>query len=432
MAKHDDNTIVTARSKFEIYFPWIVCGVGALFYCYEYFLRVTPSVMQTQLMSSFNINNALFGSLAAFYYYAYTPMQLPVGVLMDRYGPRKLLTLACFLCVIGTCFFGINNYSVAAFGRFLVGMGSAFAFVGVLKLATIWLPPHRFGMVAGMVTALGMFGPMLGDVLLTPMVSQIGWHQTVFITAVLGVILTAILWLVIRDKNTLPNHPEQAASHRADSFKDLFLGLFCMLRTRQVWFSGLIAGCLFLPISIFAELWGIPYLEQAQKFPSIYAGFVNPLLFLGFAIGGTLFGWVSDSIKRRREPIMVGGFLAFIVACVLFYVPHLSLTQICVLLFLLGLFSGVEVITFALSRESVAHRFAGTAVAMTNFLTMLGGMIFQPVIGTLLDFHAKNIMKHSVTALTNSDYRFALTIVPVCLALSVILSFFVREPRRHQ
>ncbi|NNM60389.1 MAG: MFS transporter [Legionellales bacterium] len=425
-------TTTSARTKFEIYFPWIVCGVGALFYCYEYFLRVTPSVMQTQLMSSFNIDNALFGSLAAFYYYAYTPMQLPVGVLMDRYGPRKLLTLACLLCVIGTCFFGTNSYSVAAFGRFLVGMGSAFAFVGVLKLATIWLPPHRFAMVAGMVTAMGMFGPMLGDISLTPLVAKIGWHQTVFITAILGVILTVILWVFIRDKNTLPNHPEMKTSHRVENFKDLWTGLAHMLRIRQVWFSGLIAGCLFLPISIFAELWGIPYLEQAQHFPDMYAGFVNPLLFLGFAIGGTLFGWVSDSIGRRREPIMVGGILAFISACLLFYVPRLSFTEICILLFLLGLFAGVEVITFALSRESVAHRFAGTAVAMTNFLTMLGGMIFQPVIGTLLDFHATNIMKHSVTALTNSDYRFALTVVPICLAASAVLAFFVHEPRRHQ
>lgn len=409
------------------YLPWIMCGIGALFYCYEYFLRVTPSVMQSDLMQTFNIDNMMFGFLSAFYYYAYTPMQIPVGVLMDRFGPRRLITVACLICVVGTCLFAANVFTIAAVGRFLVGFGSAFAFVGVMKLASIWLPPSRFAMVAGLVTALGMLGPVLGDILLTPMVNIIGWHETVFITAALGVILAVVIWFSIKDKNPAHQYSNNEAQHQASSFKELGQGLAYMLRTRQVWLAGIIACCLFLPISVFAELWGIPYLEQAQNFPEIHASLVNPLLFLGFSIGGITLGWFSDFIKQRRPVIIGGSFLALITACILFYVPNLSITHICILLFLLGVFAGVEVITFAVSRESVANRFAGTAIAMTNFLTMLGGMIFQPVIGRLLDWHSGNTLHLSGITLTNSDYRFALSVVPIFLVLAVILGFFVHE-----
>src|SRR5262245_9308234 len=119
----------------SLFLPWVICGLGALFYCYEYLLRIAPSVMMVDLMQAYQINATVFGNLAAFYYYAYTPVQLPVGVLMDHYGPRRLLTFACLACALGSYLFAHASYiSMAQFGRFLVGFGSAFAFVGVLKL----------------------------------------------------------------------------------------------------------------------------------------------------------------------------------------------------------------------------------------------------------------------------------------------------------
>lgn len=403
--------------------PWAICGAAALFYCYEYFLRVTPSVMQHELMQTLNINNAMFGMLAAFYYYAYTGMQIPVGVLMDRFGPRRLLTWACIICVIGSCLFAANSFFIAAIGRFLVGLGSAFAFVGVLKLAAIWLPPQRFAMVTGLVTVLGMLGPILGDVLLTPMVATLGWHQTVFISAFAGLILALILWLIIRDHN--PQHKELKGVQK-DPLKNLVIDLFVIFKIKQIWLAGIIAFCLYLPIAVFAELWGIPYLEQAHQLPVKFAAYINPLLFVGFSAGALTFGWLSDFIRRRREPLILGSIFSLIFTCILFYYHNLSIVAIGALLFLLSFFAGVEVITFAVSRDATAERYAGTAIAITNFITMLGGMIFQPIIGALLDFHA-TWMKHSILSLNNADYRFALMVLPICLTLAVILSFFVKN-----
>ena len=127
---NNNNQLKAKKSFFMHLFPWLICALGAAFYIYEYVLRITPGVITHELMAYFSINALVVSNLAAFYYYAYTPMQLPVGVLMDRFGPRWLLTFACLCCVIGSYMFGATTHlTVASVGRFLIGLGSAFALV---------------------------------------------------------------------------------------------------------------------------------------------------------------------------------------------------------------------------------------------------------------------------------------------------------------
>lgn len=125
-----------ARSKAVGVVPWLICGLGALYYCYEYFLRISPSVMTHELMREYHLTGAQVGNLSAYYYHAYVPMQLLVGLLMDRFGPRRLLTFACLLCALGTYLFaGGYQYGIAELGRFLVGFGFAFCFCRGFKVS---------------------------------------------------------------------------------------------------------------------------------------------------------------------------------------------------------------------------------------------------------------------------------------------------------
>src|SRR3989338_7867051 len=200
------NTAVSSskvKTPFSlVLLAWTICGIGALFYFYEYLLRVAPSVVTNELMLTYHIGAAALGNLTAFYYYIYSPMQLPVGLLMDRYGPRRLLTIATATCAIGTFLFTYTHYLwVAQVGRFLTGFGSAFAFVGVLKLATIWLPPQRFAMIAGLATTLGQIGGMVGVITLTALVNHGGWQSTFYLMAYIGVGLTILMYAVLRDHN---------------------------------------------------------------------------------------------------------------------------------------------------------------------------------------------------------------------------------------
>ncbi|WP_419419361.1 MFS transporter [Legionella sp. D16C41] len=413
---------------------WLICALGALFYSYEYLLRISPSVMEHPLRLHFNLSATGFGFLSAFYYYAYVPMQVPVGVLLDRFGPRRLITFACLICVVGTFLFANTSIVwVAAIGRFFVGFGSAFAFVGVLKLATIWLPEDRLAMVSGLAAALGTIGAMLGDNLLGEFVNKIGWRPTVEMTAYFGLFLSIILWFGIRDKSD----KAQASSGTISSFHKSMIDLGIIVKNKQVWINGAIGCLVYLPTTVFAELWGIPYLKHAHNLTSSGADFANSLLFLGFTIGAPLMGFISDKIKRRRLPLLVGASGAAIIMMIILYMPDLNQMSINFLMFALGLFYSAQCIVFAIGRELSPAEAAGTAMSLTNMTVMLGAMFLQPLVGRLLDF---SLASHNANTLPNQlgfdklqqlytadDYQFALSIIPLGIIIAAILTFFLKE-----
>ncbi|MCD6040322.1 MAG: phtE [Gammaproteobacteria bacterium] len=406
--------------------PWIICALGALYYCYEYFLRISPSVMIQELMKAYNLTGAQAGSLSAFYYHAYVPMQIIVGLMMDRYGPRRLLVMACMCCAVGTYLFaGTQSIIIAELGRFFIGFGSAFAFVGALKLATIWLPPNRFALISGIITSLGMIGAMAGDIMLRSLVDAMGWKLTTYVSAGVGVVLALILWAVVRDVNPSPTHPNYHV--RRLSFHDLLLGLWGALRNPQIWFNGMLGFLLYLSLSAFGELWGIPYLEQARGLSKMQAANANAMIFLGWAIGSPCWGWFSDFIERRCAPLFMASIATLLVACVILYVPNLSFFSMSFLLFFFGLLSSVQVLVFAICREVTHFRIAGTAIALTNMFVMIGGNFFQPVIGKLLDMGWSGALMDGTRVYSALAYQAALSVIPVGILFAIILTFFVRE-----
>lgn len=402
-------------------FAWLVCSLGMVFYSYEYLLRISPSVMAMPLREYFGITATGFGTLVGLYYVAYTPMQLVVGAVMDLYGPRKVLTFATAVCAIGSFIFGTtHSIWLAGVGRFLVGFGSAFAFVGALKLAAVWLPVNRFAMFAGLVTALGMVGGMVGDIGMTSLVEHIGWQQTILYGALCGAILIPIIAIVVRDR---PAHQPAVKLRHSDVFKE-FLKI---VRHPQIWLSGLIACMLYLSLSAFAEIWGIPYLRSAFGFSAQQAAWANSTIFWGWLLGGPLAGWISDSLRNRRLPLIVGGFLAAISIAIVLYVPNLPLAGVMAFLFFFGLFSSAEVICFAVGYENAPHEVSGTAVAFVNMLTMLGG-VFQAAIGKFLDLAWSGHMKQGIRVYTTHDFQVALTALPIAMVIGALLAFALRKP----
>lgn len=422
------------NNKGYYFTAWLICGLGALYYSYEYLLRISPSVMEPALREHFHLSATGFGFLSAIYYYAYVPLQLPVGVLLDRYGPRILLTLACTICVIGTFIFASTPiFWLAALGRFMVGFGSAFAFVGVLKLATIWLPEDKLAMVSGMAAALGSIGAMVGDNLLGDLVTHIGWRTTVNITAIFGIVLIFILWFGIRDKRGA----DESHCGTINSFRKSMIDLMIILRNKQIWINGLYGCLVYLPTTVFAELWGIPYLKHAHGMTQAGADFANSVLFLGFTIGAPLMGYVSDKLKRRKLPMLLGAGGAAIIMMIVLYMPGLNQVSISIFMFILGLLYSAQCIVFAVGRELSPNEAAGTAIAITNMIVMLGAMLLQPFVGRLLDW---SLSLHMTTLpvghlpteklqqlYTADDYQFALSVIPLGIIIAAILTFFLKE-----
>lgn len=422
VAHKSDQTAITSAGI-------AMCVLGALFYCYEYYLRVAPSVMVPELKLAFGLSDAAFGHLAAFYYYAYTPMQIPVGIIMDRLGPRRVLTLACFLSAIGTYLFATTSVVYAAqLGRFLVGFGAAFAYVGVLKIARFWLPQKYFALMAGLCSTLGMLGAISGSVAMNHLVEMLGWKTALYYAAWAGVGLGTILWLVVRDRkrcqqkpgpSSFQTHVLQDADKPLSSLKNMFL-------SPQMWLVGLI-GCLtFLPISGFAEIWAVSFLTTVGM-SKHEAAVGSSMLFLGFACGGPLWGVVSDLLKSRRKPLMIGAGVSACFMALVILKPTTELWWMYSLLFCSTFFASAEILIFAVSNDLARNEVSATAAAFTNMVVTLGGVIIPPIIGKCLDLLAGSGSTTASVWLTTEDYAMAFWILPAGLALAGIFSFLLKE-----
>jgi MFS family permease len=400
----------------------LICFLGALFYCYEYLLRIIPGVMQAELrMACGNISATAFGTLTAYYYFAYTPMQLPAGMLMDRYGPHKLLSLACLLCALGSMLFAETDmYYMVILGRFLVGLGSSFAFVGVLKLANNWLPRGYISLVAGIVTTLGMCGAILGEVGLSQLILVKGWQAVLDLAIFAGIILTILIIFFIRDT---PNPVEKSKNKTMRFF---FKEVYLVVKQFQIWVIGLIGALLYLSLSVFAEIWGKSYLIMAHSLTPMEAANIVSMVFLGWAIGAPIMGLLSDWTEKRIAFLFTGALLGALTIAIILYAQSLSFVTLSVLLFLYGFFCSVEIVVFVLARESSDSKLVGTVFAVVNMIVMIGGAIFQPLVGKLLDVFWDGHMVHAIRMYSKLDYQLVLSFLPLSLVLVAILTFFVK------
>ncbi|KTC71587.1 hypothetical protein Lbir_1640 [Legionella birminghamensis] len=402
----------------------LICTVGAFFYCYEFVLRIIPGALQSELSAAFgHISATTFGQLSAFYYFAYSPMQLPVGMLMDRYGPRRLLTFACICCTLGSWMFtNTSSMLIAGSGRFLVGFGSSFAFVGVLSLALRWLPRRYFSLVAGLITTLGMLGLVYGEVKITDMAVSLGLMHVLWMMIIIGGVLSVITFLVVRDG------PEGHITHR-QPWPEFFSNVWHVLSSPQVWLIGFVGACLYTSLSVFGELWGKTYLEQAHHLTKPEAARTVSAMFLGWAVGAPVAGYFSDVSGRRVFPLVVGAILALICISIVLYYPGLSYTSLNVLLFLYGVFSATEIIVFIMGKENSGAKLSGTVFAAVNMIVTLGGVIFQPLVGKLLDTFGDSHVVGGEHIYSIVDYQLALSVLPLSLLMVTILAFFMKDFR---
>ena len=200
MAHYNMQAESIEKTGIKSFLPWMVWGLGCLFYFYECLLQVSPSVMSNELMRDFAVTSQTLGILSGIYFYSYAAMQLPGGVMMDYFGPHRLLTVATLVCAVSTIAFGLtNSFFMACVARLMIGFGSAFAAVGTMKLAANWFSPHRFALLTGLMVTIGMMGAIGGEAPLAMLIDAFGWRHSMIIMGCIGIVLTALIVLIARD-----------------------------------------------------------------------------------------------------------------------------------------------------------------------------------------------------------------------------------------
>lgn len=412
------------QNTFKKTLPFIICSFAGLFLVYEFILQVSPSVMTQGLMSSFKIDALTLSWAMGIYYWGYAPMQIFSGLSFDHFGARKTLTVAIVACAIGTLLITTShNIYFAALGRFFTGLGSSCAFVGVLFLGERWFHPRHFYLVAGITELLGCMGAIGGQIPVAHAVEFFGWRSTLFCLAWGGFILALFVWLIIRER--APKHephyclPEQLK---------VLEGLKYVLGNSQNWATGLYAFCVFAPITIFAALWGVPFLVAKYGISTPIAGSMCAMIWLGMGLGSPLAGWVSEKLFSRRKPLGWCALLGVVVALCMLYVPNIPLSVMTFLLFMFGVATSGQSLSFNVINDLMPSKVIGTAMGFNNLLVVITGALFQPIVGFILRTLWNGQMAADAPVYTLANYQVALILLPVFYALGFLINqFWLKE-----
>lgn len=402
-------------------YPCLIWLLAASFFFYKYLIQVSPSVMTEDLMREFHVHGAGLGNLSAFYFYAYLIMQIPVGVLLDRYSPRLLTTAAIVLCALSTLLFSqTDNLTLACVYRALMGTGAAFAAVSCFKLAALWFSPKRFALVSGMFMTAAMLGAVGGQVPLSLLVQKEGWRHALEIISIVGFVLGAVYFAFVRDKTS----SVLSSAQPKEPVRVLLRGI---LTNKQAWILSLYSGLAFAPVSVFGGLWGVPFLETAYHLSRTDAALSVSCIFIGFAAGAPFWGWFSDYIQRRKMVLFSGTFSALICLLVVLYSPNQFLWSLMLFLFLFGFGSSGFFTSFAMIRELFPLALVATVLGLMNTFNSVFEALFEPLVGAVLDWTWDGFLVKGMHQFSLQGYHWALLLLPIALMIALWCLWFIDE-----
>lgn len=409
---------------------WRLYTVLAASFLLGFFYRMAPGVVADDLMRTFNTTGASLGLMVAMYFYIYTVMQVPAGILADTLGPRASTSLGALLAGSGSVLFGLApTFEVAAAGRFLMGLGTSTIFVGLLKINTTWFRHRSQGAANGLAMLIGNLGSVLAASPFAAMLAVITWRTAFAGAGALSVALGMLTWLFVRD------HPEQVGYaldpeqpvERTVTDIHWIQNLLAVITNRQVW-AGMwaqfgIAGFFFT----FAGLWSVPLMQQGYGLPKTQAALYPTLAVIGLAIGALGFGWLSDRVGRRKPFIICGPLATTLLWTVFILVPWQPGWQGLTLCFLIGLVGSSTSVAYIAAKETVEPRQAGMAMALVNTGVFLGVALGQPVVGWILDLTWNGTVVNGARHYSLHAYQQALWLAVGLGVFSVIAASLTRE-----
>lgn len=391
---------------------WFVCLTAALFFFFIFIQINAFDAIDPYLLNVFHIDAAQLGQLSSYYFVGNVIFLFPAGMLLDRFSVRKIILLAFLLSILATIIFALTNqFWIAAICRLIIGLNGAFVLISCIKLASRWFPSERLALITGLVVTMAMLGGMIAQTPLTIITDDYGWHHALLATAALGIICWFLIFIIVRD---YPPGSENTVSKQQQQLGTIgfWQALGKTVLNRQTWYGGLYTSLINLPIFLLGALWGETYLVQVHHITRVDASFATTMLFVGIIIGSPILGWISDRIKRRRLPMIIGAIISLLIILIIIY-GHLALEGIIITFFLLGFIISSQIIGYPLVVESNTPSLTATATGLASTLIMAGGFT-QTLFGWLMD-------------VGGGGYHFAMLIMPAAFIIALIVALLAKE-----
>ena len=405
--------------------PWLICFAASLLFFYEFIQGNMFASIADDMMRDFHIQANEMMILSSIYYAANVIFLAVAGVLLDRISAKKILIIAMFFCVLSTLMLGqTHDFWVAFVCRFVIGVGSAFCFLGPVRIATRWFLPRQMALVTGAIVTVAMSGGLLAQYPLTLLVRAIGWREAMFQVSLLGVLMLVFMALFIQDgpQVLLPKRHSQV---------DFWQRTRRAYLNRETFFAGLYASLMNMGVAILGAVMGQLYLVQRLGVEQSTAAMVNGMLFLGAMVGGPLIGWCSDRLGSRLLPMKAGAFVSLLVALAILYAP-VSVGGMAFLFFILGLSTSSQVISYAMVAEKSSPVMVASSISLVSMLLQGGYIVYQNAFATVLSLSGSVQVIHGVPVYSLWAYQVAVLILPISFVVAWMMLFGLTETHCRQ
>ncbi|QDP72932.1 MFS transporter [Legionella israelensis] len=407
-------------------YAWFIFLLSAAFCAYEFVLRVKISPLSNQLLTEFNTSANALGLLSSAFFYGYAPVQLLSGPLIQRYGPRKILILSLTICTVSTLFFAIAyHFAILFFLRFLVGLGSGFAFVGAYILIANWFPSRQWPFLYGLLQFMSCLGAMYGQQLLAFFSVGMSWRRLSLIIGYSGLGLMLLFYFFLKNHSKYQESPSIKAGNKLRFLSQL-------KRVAQNPSSYPIALYAFFtwgPITISATLWGPAFLAEKLLISLTEASYLFSYTWLGIALGSPFIGYWATRVPYPKYLMLSCSALGFTASFFLLNQHIYSIGLYKFILFFLGFSTAAQPISFVKIQQTNPEHCRGTSVGFNNTAVILSGAFLQPLSSFLIEHsHRLNQANYSYNY-TLDNYHNGLVLMPVCFLISFILAAcFIKEP----
>ncbi|HEY2810785.1 MAG TPA: MFS transporter [Rhabdochlamydiaceae bacterium] len=389
---------------------WALWIVASIFYAYQYVLRVMPNILLNDIMQQFHVDVAFFGQFSGVYYVGYSLMHLPIGMMLDRYGPKKVLSICILLTVAGLSpLIFASHWIFPLLGRILIGIGSSAAILGVFKIIRMAFKAERFPRMLSLSSMIGLIGAIYGGGPVNYMREAYGYQAVVYLFALAGVALALLTYFI------LPNSQKAPQASAISQIKEV-LG-----KGRVIW-ACLCAGLMVGPLEGFADVWGTAFLKQVFGLEASLAASLPSLIFIGMCFGSPLLNLIAEKAGNYLLTIIGTGIAMALGFTLLLACPWTS-SLLSLNFGVIGMCCAYQILAIYKVSTYVREEIAGVTTAIANMIIMIFGYVFHTLMGGIIQALGG---PSNATALS-----FGVSVIPIALTLGTLgfALLFLREKK---
>jgi sugar phosphate permease len=402
---------------------FLIFSLLSALYLLSQFYRVSNAVIASDLIKDLKLNAETLGILGGAFFYSFALLQIPMGPLLDRIGPRIVVSSSVLIGALGAFLFAVGgSFATVLIGRILIGVGMATVLVGSMKVFVLHFPPEKFATLVGTIVSVGSVGNIFAASPLAYLSAQIGWRMTFILAGGVTALLAFLSFWILGGRNGKPGRV-QSGKQEIGMFQQMGM----ILKSLSFWQIGFLGFFRYGTFVGLQGLWLGPYLMEIKGYSPVQAGNMLILVAVGAIIGGPVAGRLSDSIFHSRKGVTLAGVGLYGLS--LFPLTGILKIEdpfwLSVNFFFIGFFTNFGLLIFSHAKDLFPVSISGTVTTFVNFFTMTGGALFMPLLGRVIESFPRTGNSYPSEA-----YHLAFLICFLGMASSLVFYAFSKEERR--